>query len=313
MLVRSASNNTPAVYLLVAAVAWGGMFAVLDRALRHVDVFNLSAVRYGVATLVFVAILVIREGAGALRPSGRAVEVAVLGVVGFAGFNLLLGLALGRIHPQNAALMVALTPLLTVLVRWIRDGVRPSGATVALVGVALAGVVLVITKGHPELGSLGIGDLLMFGGVASWAVYTHGAGRFTEWSPLRYATLTAAAGTVAIVALTGLVDVTGVERLPAVGDLVGIWPEIAYVALLGAVVAVLAWNVGVRRLGASNAALFLNLVPVIALGIAAAGGYRPGAVEYAGIAITVGAIVATNLLARRPVAVAAPPPEYARV
>jgi drug/metabolite transporter (DMT)-like permease len=300
MSVRISSNNTPAVYPLVSALFWGGMFAVLARALRHVDVFNLSAVRYGLATLVFVAILVVREGVGALRPGARAAEVAVLGVVGFAGFNLLLGLALGRINPQNAALMVVLAPLLTVLVRWVRDKARPGAATLALVGVALVGVVLVITKGHPALGNLGLGDLLMFGGVASWAVYTHGATRFTDWSPLRYATLTAVTGTAGIFVLTAAVDVTGAEHVPALGDVLAVWPEIAYVALLGAVVAVLAWNVGVRRLGASNAALFLNLVPVIALGIAAVNGYRPGAVEYAGIALTVGAIVATNLLARQP-------------
>src|SRR5690349_20529672 len=111
MSVRISSNNTPAVYPLLSALFRGGMFAVLARALRPAAVFNLSSVRYGLATLVFVALLVARERVGALRPGTREVEVPVLGVVGFAGFNLLLGVALGRINPQSAALMVALAPL----------------------------------------------------------------------------------------------------------------------------------------------------------------------------------------------------------
>lgn len=48
-----------------------------------------------------------------------------LGVVGFAGFNLLTNLALEHATPQQTALFVATTPLVTQLVRWARDGVRP--------------------------------------------------------------------------------------------------------------------------------------------------------------------------------------------
>src|SRR2546423_293379 len=115
----------PAIYPTVAVVAWGLMFSIFGQALHHVDAFNLTAIRYALAAAIFVTILVAREGTAALRPTGRVRETFLLGFVGFAGFNLLLGLALGRTHPQNAALLVALTPLLTLLVRWVRDGVRP--------------------------------------------------------------------------------------------------------------------------------------------------------------------------------------------
>src|SRR5207244_6180767 len=128
----------------------------------------------------------------------------------FAGFTLLGSLALGRTAPQNAALVVALTPLLTVLVAWARDRVRPRRATLLLIGAALFGVVLVITKGRlTSLGAFGLGDLLMLGAVTGWAIYTHAAGRFPELSPLRYATLTALTGTATIVGLTALSDAFG--------------------------------------------------------------------------------------------------------
>jgi drug/metabolite transporter (DMT)-like permease len=112
-------------YPLVAVISWGLMFSVLNRALKQVDPFNLTTVRYTLGALILLGILVAREGWSALRPAGRGREILLLGTVGFAGFNLLTNLALQRTAAQNAALVVALTPLLTVLVRWIRDGVRP--------------------------------------------------------------------------------------------------------------------------------------------------------------------------------------------
>jgi drug/metabolite transporter (DMT)-like permease len=145
-------------YPLVSVTAWGLMFAILGRALHHVDPFNLTAARYGIAVLILIAVLVLREGAAALRPGRHTAELVLLGVVGFAGFNLFTNLALERTEPQNAALVVALAPLLTVLVRWARDGVRPRPVTLLLVGVALLGVLLVISKGRlTGFGAFGAG------------------------------------------------------------------------------------------------------------------------------------------------------------
>jgi len=287
-----------ALFPLVSVTAWGAMFSVLAGALRHVDVTNFTTIRYALASAVFATILVLREGRAALRPGRRLVEVAILGTLGYGTFNLLLGLALGRTRPQNAALIVALTPLLTVLVRWARDRVRPRPAALGLIAAALAGVALVITKGRPDLGSFGVADLMMLGSVAGWAIYTHGASRFPDWSPLRYATLTAVFGTLTVFSVTVVADLAGWQHVPSAGDLAAIWPHLLYVLGVGTVVALLAWNVGVRRLGAPNASLFMNLVPMVALLIAVVQGYRPGPVELLGLLITVAAIVTANAIAR---------------
>ena len=69
--------------------------------------------------------------------------------------------------------------------------------------------------------------------------------------------------------------------------------------LIGALAAVLCWNEGVRRLGAPNAALFMNLVPVVAFVIAIVRGYHPDAAELGGAAVTVAALIGANLAARQ--------------
>ncbi|OKI52913.1 DMT family transporter [Micromonospora sp. CB01531] len=296
-----------AAFPLFAVLSWGVMFPVLASALTRMDALNLTTVRYVLAAAVLVALLLAREGWTALRAGRRGAEVLLLGVVGFAGFNVLTNLALGHAAPQQIALFAATTPLVTQLVRWARDGVRPRPALLGLSLVALVGVGLVITRGRLDgLGQFGVGGLLMIGAVLAWAIYTHGAGRFPEYSPLRYTTLTAVAGTLAMLAASAVADLTRLQHAPAAADLVAVAPQLAYAVVVAAVLAVLAWNTGVRRLGAADAALFMNLVPVTTFAVQILRGYRPGAVELAGAALTIAALVAANLATRTRAATPAP-------
>jgi len=287
---------------LTAALAWGGMFPIAAGALERVDPVHLTAVRYVLASLVFVGLLLAIEGRAALRPDGRALELWLLGTLGFAGFNLLTYVALEHTRPQDASLVVATIPVMTVLAAWAISAVRPRGAQLALTATALLGVALVISRGQPSRladGTVGAWDLLILGGVAAWVAYTMGARRFPGFSPLRYTTLTALGGTLSLVAIAQALTWAGALDAPAAGDLVAVWWRILYVAGPAAALAVLAWNDGVRRLGAPNGALFINLVPVVTFTIAVVQGYRPGRVELAGAGLTVAALVGANLAGRR--------------
>lgn len=288
---------------LTAALAWGAMFPIAAGALDRVDPFHLTAIRYVVATAVFVALLAAIEGRAALRPNGRAAELFLLGTLGFAGFNLLTYVALEHTRPQDAALIIATTPVVALVAAWVVTSVRPRGVQLVLTALALAGVALVISHGKPgELvgGGVGAWELLILGGVVAWVAYTMGARRFAGFSPLRYTTLTALGGTLSIVVVTQSLTMAGALTAPSGDDLLANWWRLLYVAGPAAVIAVLAWNDGVRRLGPANGALFMNLVPVVAFAIAVAQGYRPGTVELAGAALTVAALIAANLVGRRP-------------
>jgi drug/metabolite transporter (DMT)-like permease len=64
---------------------------------------------------VFVGLLAAIEGRAALRPNGRAVELFLLGTLGFAGLNLLTYVALEHTRPQDAALIIATTPVVALV------------------------------------------------------------------------------------------------------------------------------------------------------------------------------------------------------
>jgi drug/metabolite transporter (DMT)-like permease len=290
---------------LTAALAWGAMFPIARPALEHVDAFHLTSVRYLAASAVFLALLAAFEGRSALRAHGRTLELWVLGTIGFAGFNLLTYFALEHTRPQDAALIVATAPVLTVLVIWALGAGRPRSAQLGLTALAFAGVALVISHGDPGRlgGANGLWELLVLAGVLGWTTYTLAAARrFPEFSPLRYTALTASLGTVSVVGITAIVTLAGGIDTPSPADYGGVWWRLIYIAIPAAVIAVLAWNEGVKRLGAADGSLFINLVPVVTFAIAIGEGYRPGAVEFAGAALTVGALVGANLVARRPAA-----------
>jgi drug/metabolite transporter (DMT)-like permease len=290
------------LFATTTALVWGGQFVVGKSALQTIDAFPLSTVRYALAAGLWLIVLLLVEGRGSLRLDGRGWRLFWLGSLGFAGFNLLAYTGLAHARPETASLIVALAPLLTALVLWRRTRVRPAPATFALLGVALAGVAFVVSAGHPSSifhGALGWGEVLVLGGVLSFVVYGLGAAEFASYSPLRYTALTAALGWLTIAGATVVAIATGLVEAPSGAQLTSVWPQIAYLAIPGAFVAVLTWNAAIRAIGPQNAVLFSNLIPVTTFAIEIVRGYRPNAIELLGAALTIGALVASNLLARR--------------
>ena len=300
--MRTRTTTLGVLFATTTAIVWGGQFVVGKSALESVNAFPLSTIRYAVAAALWLAVLAVVEGPRALRLEGRGWRLFWLGSLGFAGFNLLAYTGLAHARPETASLIVALGPLLTALVLWRRTRVRPSRATFLLLGIALLGVALVVSAGHPSSivhGAVGWGEALVLAGVFSFVLYGLGAAEHPELSPLRYTALTAALGWLTIAGATAIVIAAGLVELPSAEQLSSVAPQIAYLAIPGAFVAVLTWNAAIASIGPQNAVLFSNLIPVTTFAIEIVRGYRPNAVELLGAALTIGALVANNLLARR--------------
>lgn len=286
---------------LWSALVWGGQFVVVKDAFAHVGPLQINAIRYVPIALILLALLARVEGRAALRPAGQARSVVLLGL-GAVLFNLLNYVGLNYTRAQNASLLSALTPLLAVLLLWGWTRVRPPAFTFAFILAALAGVVLVISRGHPgtylEQGAHW-GDALCLLGVLAFAAYTLGAGRDDSMSSLRLTALTSAVAAVVMVVVAVVAAAVDFDPYPTGGELVSALPAIAYIVLPGAVIAMLAWNRSARLIGGQNTALLMNLVPITVLVIELIRGYEPTTLELAGAFLVVGAVTAHNLFLRR--------------
>lgn len=298
--VSSPGRPQGLLFLGFAGLAWGGMLPLGKVLFQHLDPVVMTALRYGFAALLFLAALAWREGRAALRLQGRGLRLALIGTVGFAGFNLLGFEGLQRTQPEQAAVMVALMPLITALVLWVGWRQRPARATMAAIAVALLGVLLVLSGGNASrlLHGGGVrGDLMVLAGAVCWVVYTLGARAFPGWSPLRYTALSCAFGAIGIVAIALSGIASGHVPVPDAADLRATAWGLAYLVVVAAFAAVLGWNAGIARVGPTAGVLFINLVPVTAFGIGASMGQRFGGAELLGAALVMVALVINSTFA----------------
>jgi drug/metabolite transporter (DMT)-like permease len=280
---------------------WGTQFTVTKVLYRHLDAFSVTAIRYGFGGALLAGILVAVEGPGSLRMGEHARRAWVLGPAGVVGSVLLAYIGLQHTRPQNAALMVALQPLLMAI--WLRITGRGTLArsTAIAIGVAFVGAVVVIAKGDPRTfvhGGIGWGVILCFFGQFTWILYTTELPSFTGWSILRTTALTSVTGGVAVVAIFGAVWGAGASS-PDFGGL-GNDAWLAVWMVLGpTVAAIFSWNKGRMLLGPQDIAVFMYLIPVITFITESARGYHPGGVEAAAAVVVVLALIADNVVLRR--------------
>jgi acyl-coenzyme A synthetase/AMP-(fatty) acid ligase/drug/metabolite transporter (DMT)-like permease len=289
-----------ALLLLLTAISWGAMFPITKNALSSVDAFHITLVRYGAASLIFLAILARTEGWAALWPGRDALRLFFFGSLGFAGFSILAFLGLAHTKAQHGAIVMALMPLITAIMTWAIKGQRPNPVTFVCIALALFGVGLVITGGNLSTLSGGaIGPtLVILAGAFCWVAYTIGSGFVPGLSPVRYTALSAALGSISIAVATAGATVLGYIQTPSVQTLLGVKWELLYLILIAGVMAVFSWNAGIRALGPVNGVLFINLVPVTAFLIGFAQGRSFGGAELAGCAVTIAALVLNNLASR---------------
>jgi len=86
--VRSRNATLGVLFATTTALVWGGQFVVGKSALQTINAFPLSTVRYALAAVLWLLVLVVLEGRGSLRLDGRGWRLFWLGTLGFAGFNL---------------------------------------------------------------------------------------------------------------------------------------------------------------------------------------------------------------------------------
>jgi len=266
------------------------------------DPFFLGSFRYANGVLLFIAILWIAEGRQALRYSGRFLPAAVYGLIGFCGFNILVWWGLAYTRPEHASIIMALQTPMTALAVWLTRGLRPAPFTVGCIAAAIGGVLLVVTKGDLSQvfggGSL-LGDLLVFLGAVSWVIYTMAGGHFSGWSPLRMTVLTCIPGTIGLIVINAFTIGLGYSALPTLDQVLSVKWQLGYFVVFTVVLGVLGFNNGVKYLGALNAMLMLNLIPIIVFAIEAWLGRSFAAIEIGGAALVIGALVANNLYMRR--------------
>lgn len=295
--------------LLFATSGWGAMFLVGKAVLPQVGPVWLTFIRYSLSALLFAALLLPRGAPPWRKLRRHAAPLALRGGAGFGVFSVLLFVGLAHSVPSHGAVIVATTPMTTQLVRWAFDGVRPARLALVATAIALAGVAMVsgLLFGPPAAaGATLVGDAIAFVGTLGWIWYTRGAARFPALDVVEYSALTVLAAWPLLLATALLASLFGASPAPSAEGLRLTWHALVFVGLVPSALCVLAFNYGVRTLGAVTGTAFLNFVPVSALLMGMALGKPPALHEAAGMAMVIGALLLHTAATRGAAARTAP-------
>ncbi|MDR7270648.1 drug/metabolite transporter (DMT)-like permease [Pelomonas saccharophila] len=309
----TATSNLRAIFaLLLATTAWGSLFLIGKPVVAQLDPVWFTLVRYALATSV-LALLVHFAGSQPWAKLRRhALRHSLVGLAGYGVFSIMVFHGLRLSQPSHGSVIMATMPFTTLGLRWLLDGQRPPLRAVAGAALALTGVATVANLLGPNDSVTGevnarmlLGDAITLAGTLGWVFYTRSMAKLPDHSPLEYAALTAIGALPWLAVAAVLATLVGWAPAPSIELVLSLAPKLVYIALIPTVLGVLAFNAGVKRLGAPMGTLFLNMVPVSVIAVRAVLGEAPHANEIAGAAL-VGIGLALTVWTPKAVPVVAP-------
>lgn len=296
---------TPRIALLLTLppLLWAGNAVVGRLLVGTVPPMALSALRWLIALLILLPL----GWRLFQRPQDirqRLPYLALLGFLGVGCFNGLQYLALQTSTPLNVALIISSMPLWMLGMGALFYGEHPTRRQMVGALLSLGGVVLVLSRGQPEvLLALHLlpGDLLMILAIALWAWYSwllarppaHMRGEARPawgWAELLLVqVLFGAVWAGAAAGVEAVVHPAPIHWSPWVVA------ALAYVAIGPSVLAYRFWGMGVATVGPAIAAFFNNLTPVFAALLSAAWlGETPRWYHVAAFALIAAGILVTS-------------------
>jgi drug/metabolite transporter (DMT)-like permease len=285
-----------AVAALLGVVAlWSSTFVATKLLFGQAGPTQIALLRFVVASAILLPIA--RESAVGVRlPLGR---LALLGLTGVTGYFTFQNVGLVYTSASAAALILACLPALVAGVAALMLGERLSRRRAVGVGASVLGVTLIVLAGEPGATApaplLGNGLILL--AAASWTAYTI-LGKGAEGLPVRVVSAGGVAfGAVFLVPFAVVETIaTGPPRL----DLAG-WLGILYLGAGASAAAFFLWSYALRRMEASEAAVYLNLIPLLAVVLAAVALQEEvGVAEVVGGALVIGGVIMASRAAALP-------------
>lgn len=252
----------PYLLLILTTLFWSGNF-VLSRGMHaEIPPLALSFWRWSLALLILLP-LSYRHLAGQQQLIFRQKKFIIIqGLLGVAGFNSLIYLAMQTTTAVNAVLVNSCIPVLIAFCSLVIYREPLQGRQWLGILLSLSGVGLIIAGGNLALLlSLQInrGDLLVLTAAILWALYSTNLRRYPkELHPLGYQCAIVIVGLVALLPCY-LLEINLGRHLSINGPTLA---TIVYVAVFPSVLSFIFWNRAVRDIGANRAGSFIHLMPV---------------------------------------------------
>ena len=257
-------GKTDALLLLMALI-WGVNFSVVKYGTQVFTPLAFTGLRVGLAAMVLLTFSAFRK---TRRPNREEMLALItLGVLGNGLYQIMFVEGIARTRVGNAALIVAATPAFIAITGRIRGSERINRNVAMGIALSLAGVGLVVLGSATRAAGEAtiVGTMLVFAGTLCWTLFTVMLQPYArKLDPVHLSAFTMLGGTIPMLVATPRALLA--TDWSAVG--VAAWGAIFYASVLSMGLAYIFWYRGLRVLGPTKTAMYGNLQPVIAIGVA---------------------------------------------
>ena len=259
--------NYPLLYLklTLTAVFWGGTFIAGRIVAQEVEPFSAAFLRFVVASAILSGFIFKTQKRLPPLSWKQLLAVSALGLTGVFAYNAFFFSGLKTVTASRASLIITSNPAFIGLFAALIFHERLTPWKILGIALSVSGAAIVVSKGQPLVlfdGNLSLGELCIFGCVASWVAYSLiGKAALTRLSPLVSVTYACVMGAI-FLALPALFE--GLSfKLPSYSW--AVWLSIIYLGLFGTAFGFIWYYEGIQAIGPSRAGVFINLVPLSAL------------------------------------------------
>ncbi|MBP0725824.1 DMT family transporter [Bacillus sp. RG28] len=247
--------------LLLTSLLWGGNFVVGKSLVGHASPMTLTILRWGIA-IIFLLPIVWWKEKKLFPPRKAIIPLIIMGITGVVLFNLFQFMALEKTSATNVGLISTLNTISIAVFSSIFLKERINLLQIFSILLSFVGVILVLSKGEiSQLFSMNfnVGDLWMIIAVCIWGIYSVCSRWATSMISPMMSTLYSGIFGLVIIIPFNLNDFTIIKINGAFIS------SILYTGIVSTVLCMVFWNIGVQKLGATSAGIFLNFNPIFTM------------------------------------------------
>jgi drug/metabolite transporter (DMT)-like permease len=248
--------------LLLTVIIWGGTFVAIRYLVVRYGATHTMILRAGLSSLVFGLLLLRYWRVVVTIPWQMWKRLALIAFCGIAVNNVAITYSQDYITAALASLVVTSNAVFTVIFSRILLGERMTRRTLAGIGLAFAGFLIVLLYGGAEARFSAdnvVGVLILVCAPFGWAIYTVLSKPLLEtYEPVVVAGVTTVLGGLMVspIVLANLDVATTITDLSARG-----WLAAAVMSVLAIVVGYVLWYRSLRQLSPAQAAVYMYFVP----------------------------------------------------
>lgn len=255
------SHNKAFISLFAVTVLWGFNFPISAYLLQNFSPVFLSTVRICFTSIFLIGVAVINKGMR-LPTSTEWKYLAGVGVFGTLFNQTFYFTGLHQTTPANASLIIAMTPIATILLERIVFKVKLTGKKAAGAVISLIGVFSIIGVAKGSFG-ISLGDLNIVLAMICLSIsllFVRGLSKtMNSYVITIFSTVL---GSVLMIPAAG---VEGIVSGWVISDSPLMWILLIAAGIIAQGLAGFWWNKGVATVGAGTAAMFMNIPPFIAI------------------------------------------------